>query len=82
MTRPGALEWMRPQQGTATIPRGTLVHDPVTGRVGVLQDVRLYADTNLPPDVPPKLAAFLRPIGGGREWTTNPERIRPVSARR
>jgi hypothetical protein len=77
VTRPAANEWLRPQQGTETIPRGTLVRDLDTGRVGVLQDVRLYADPQLPPNTQPQPTAFLRPQGGGREWTARPGRVRP-----
>jgi hypothetical protein len=81
VTRPGAHEWLRPPQGTDTIPRGTLVRDLTTGRVGVLQDVRLYADPQLPPGTRPELSAFLRPVGGGTEWTTDPSRIAPEGTR-
>jgi hypothetical protein len=80
VTSLGAQEWLRPQQGTDTIPRGTLVRDLATGRVGVLQDVRLYADPQLPPNTRPELSAFLRPVGGGREWTARPDGIRPEPA--
>jgi hypothetical protein len=81
VTRPGAHEWLRPQQGTDTIARGTLVRDLANDRVGVLQDVRLYVDAQLPPGTRPKLAAFLRPVGGGTEWTTDPDLITPEATR-
>jgi hypothetical protein len=82
VTNPGAHEWLRPQQGTDTIPRGTLVRDLDSDRVGVLQDVRLYAPSYEPPGstVTPKLTAFLRPVGGGCEWTARPDRLRPEPA--
>lgn len=57
-------------QGTTTkagIPeRGELVYDPVTRRVGEYQDkAGPYA--------------MLRPVGGGREWEADPDRIRPAT---
>jgi hypothetical protein len=79
VTPPGAHE--QPQQGTEGIPRGSLVRDLDTGRVGVLMDVITYAvgartDTQR---VKERLA-YLRPPGGGREWTTSPNRIQPEPA--
>jgi len=47
--------------------RGALVYDPGTQRVGE------YRDTTGP-------YAMLRPVGGGREWQADPERIRPATA--
>jgi hypothetical protein len=76
--RPAAHEWLRPPQGTPDIPRGTVVRDLVTGLVGVLQDVTPYAEPRpepLPSSV--QLLAFLRPVGGGREWTTTPDQLVP-----
>lgn len=52
------------------IPFGTLVRDLATDRVGVLQDVTYLLDA------PAQLLAFLRPVGGGREWVTLPDMIR------
>jgi hypothetical protein len=72
MTGPGAHE--RPQQGTEAIPRGTIVRDLDTDRVGVLMDVIDYTSPALPgPDAqcPGRRLAFIRPVGGGREWTTH-----------
>ncbi|GAA3161461.1 hypothetical protein GCM10010451_06830 [Streptomyces virens] len=69
--------WLAAPRGTEDIPRGTLVEDPESGRVGVLQDVTAY----VPPwqgDQRPRPTAFVRPVGGGREWTVPPERLRPV----
>lgn len=72
--RPSGYEWMRPPRGTDDIPVGALVRDLDTGRVGVLQDVRWLATDQV--DRPP-LRAFLRPVGGGCEWTADPHRITP-----
>ncbi|MCQ0022779.1 hypothetical protein M4914_07320 [Streptomyces somaliensis DSM 40738] len=69
-----------PPRGTEAIPRGALVEDPDSGRVGILQDVTAY----VPPwrgDRRPRLLAFVRPVGGGREWTAPPDRLRPVLVR-
>lgn len=54
--------------------RGRLVRDEVTGGVGELMYVGDYED---PADCPRRRQrlAFLRPEGGGREWTTDPERV-------
>lgn len=52
------------QQAEPTAPEcGTLVHDPVTGRVGEYRGVA-------------GPYAMLRPVGGGREWQADPRRIR------
>jgi hypothetical protein len=76
--KPHPLEWLRPPQGTDDIPRGTLVRDLATGRVGILQDVTLYPSPKRPGmHVPPQELAFLRPVGGGQEWTTRPDNIVP-----
>lgn len=56
-----------------------VLRDLRTDRVGVLQDVTLYA----PPwrrVQRPELLAFLRPLGAGREWTTPPDQLLPVTA--
>ncbi|MBA9050823.1 MULTISPECIES: hypothetical protein [Streptomyces] len=46
-------------------------------RVGVLQDVdRKWVDpASLPTERRTYNLAFVRPEGGGREWTTNPNRL-------
>ncbi|MGW0845024.1 hypothetical protein ACWD26_33800 [Streptomyces sp. NPDC002787] len=47
-------------------PEGQLVYDPRTRRVGEYRDkVGPYA--------------VLRPVGGGREWETDPETLRPAT---
>jgi hypothetical protein len=82
MTRPGAHE--RPQQGTEVIPHGTVVRDLDLDRVGVLMDVIDYTSPALPgPDAqrPGQQLAFIRPVGGGREWTSRPDRITPEATR-
>jgi len=48
------------------IERGTLVHDPMTNRVGE------YQGTAGP-------YAMLRPLGGGREWEADPASVRPAT---
>ncbi|MBB0230690.1 hypothetical protein FOE67_14480, partial [Streptomyces calidiresistens] len=59
---------------------GSLVRDEETGRVGVLQDVLTFRDTSVPPYLPPRTRtlAYIRPEGGGREWTTDPGRVTVV----
>jgi hypothetical protein len=49
----------------AAIPKGTLVVDGKSGKVGVVQEVVCGT-------------AWLRPQGGGREWTAAPEVLEPV----
>ncbi|MFE4370983.1 hypothetical protein ACFRMN_22600 [Streptomyces sp. NPDC056835] len=65
-----------PAAGLPGIPVGTLVRDTATGRQGILRDAFPYE----PPDSrpvpgsvarPPQLLAFIRPVGGGREWTAD-----------
>lgn len=60
---------------------GKLVRDDETGRVGVLQAVdEAWTDPATPLDRrrAPQQLAFIRPVAGGREWTTRPEDITPV----
>jgi hypothetical protein len=61
---------------TPGIPVGALVRDLATDRVGILRDV---LDPGDPYGVHPKNAtgrlAFLAPVGGGVEWTTDPGRV-------
>lgn len=61
------------------IPVGALVLDLATGRVGVLRDL---LDPGDPYGVHPGDAtgarAFLAPVGGGVEWDTEPESLRPA----
>jgi hypothetical protein len=61
---------------------GALVRDETRGRVGVLMAVGAYCDPASPPSLhqvlPPAgapLLAYLRPEGGGREWTVPPEAV-------
>jgi hypothetical protein len=69
--------------GLPGIPVGTLVRDTATGRQGNLRDVLPYE----PPDSrpvpgsvvrPPRVLSFIRPVGGGREWTTDPGDVVPL----
>ncbi|NGO70656.1 hypothetical protein [Streptomyces boncukensis] len=55
---------------------GTLVRDRASGRVGVLMAVESYADPVTRGASP--YTVYLRPRGGGREWTTDPEMVTPV----
>jgi hypothetical protein len=58
------------------IPLGTVVRDLATDRVGVLADVLDYSDPYQVGAVqPPVRLAFLRPLGGGCEWTTCPDQV-------
>lgn len=67
---------LRPVQGLKGIPVGTLVLDTATGCVGVLQDVRPLPDmSSFPPTRGAHVFAFLRPVGGGPEWVTEPELV-------
>lgn len=69
------VDWLAPPRGTEDIPCGALVEDLDSGRVGILQDVTPY----VPPwrgNQRPRPTAFLRPVGGGREWAVPPERLR------
>lgn len=50
---------------------GRLVRDTVHDRIGVLQAIAPDVDTTTP-------LAWLRPSGGGTEWTTPPQAIVPA----
>ncbi|MEV5506809.1 hypothetical protein [Streptomyces orinoci] len=57
---------------------GELVNDEATGRIGVLTALD---DEWTDPAAPRhqrrvQRVAFIRPVGGGREWTTHPELVR------
>ena len=57
---------------------GQLVRDTETGRVGELMAVTDYTDASQPTHIRPRVVqrlAFLRPDGGGVEWTTSPNSI-------
>lgn len=57
--RPGIGEWAR---------------DTATDRIGIVADIIDYADPSIPKHLDPKpvRTAFLRPVGGGKEWATLP----------
>lgn len=47
---------------------GHEVTDSATGRTGVLRAIA-------PDGAPPRLMAWLAPVGGGMEWTTDPKAL-------
>ncbi|MET7639697.1 hypothetical protein [Streptomyces sp. NPDC005438] len=49
-----------------------LVRDEATGRVGELQAICDYHEPSRIGATARRLA-FIRPLGGGREWTTTPD---------
>ena len=53
-------------------PIGTLVRDRETGRVGVLMAVTRDTQPGKHPGLNSPMKAFLRPVGGGCEWTAWP----------
>jgi hypothetical protein len=72
-----------PAAGLPGIPVGTVVRDTATGRHGTLRDVLPYEPPGsrpVPGSVarPPRLLACIRPVGGGREWTTDPGDVVPL----
>ncbi|MFF9040999.1 hypothetical protein ACF090_36680 [Streptomyces sp. NPDC014892] len=82
LPKPNACD---PPVGLPGLPVGALVLDRATGRVGTLRDVVLYlpADVLPGPDArPARRLAFLRPVGGGREWTTDVDQMVPASCSR
>jgi hypothetical protein len=54
---------------------GALAVDERTGRTGLLMDVMGY---NPGQGQPCRVTAFLRPAGGGKEWTAPPDRVHLV----
>ncbi|MEV7364510.1 hypothetical protein [Streptomyces sp. NPDC091299] len=71
-----------PPAGLPGIPVGALVRDRVTGREGTLWDVLLHRSADElpgPEGRPAGRLAFFRPVGGGQEWTTEPDQVVPVS---
>ncbi|MEU6114894.1 hypothetical protein ABZ840_10245 [Streptomyces sp. NPDC047117] len=62
--------------GELPYPRGTLVKDPKTERTGFLVDVLEERSAETRQLVARR--AFMRPVGGGREWEVPADRIRPV----
>lgn len=78
--RPNAYD---PPLGLPGLPVGALVLDRATGRQGTLRDVVLYLPAGTPPGPdarPARHLAFLRPPGGGREWTTEVDQVVPAPA--
>lgn len=68
-------------------PLGALVRDELKGRIGVLMAYGAYGSCGAgtdgeEPETPrpgaPTLA-YLRPEGGGREWTAPPDAIAPLT---
>ncbi|MER0241303.1 hypothetical protein AAHZ94_04540 [Streptomyces sp. HSW2009] len=55
---------------------GEHVYDPCTERIGVLQSVHGVEDLLFDPEVEGKRIAFLRPVGGGIEWTADADGLR------
>ncbi|MFJ7242979.1 hypothetical protein ACIQWB_38505 [Streptomyces olivaceus] len=47
---------------------GQVVEDTATGRTGILRAIAPDTDA-------PRLLAWLAPVGGGREWTTDPSML-------
>lgn len=67
-----------PPVGLPCLPVGVLVLDRATGREGTLRDVVLYLPADVPPGPdarPARRLAFLRLVGGGREWTTEVDQV-------
>ncbi|MFC8859640.1 hypothetical protein [[Kitasatospora] papulosa] len=63
------------------MPVGSLVRDSATGREGTLRDVLLYQSVEElpgPAASPARRLVFLRPVGGGLEWTTEPDQVVPA----
>ncbi|WP_156107370.1 hypothetical protein [Streptomyces violaceusniger] len=54
-----------------------IVRDKANGRVGELMAVIDYVDGSQPTHLPrvPVRLAFIRPLGGGTEWDTNPDNL-------
>jgi hypothetical protein len=73
---------LAPAAGLPGIPVGTLVRDEATGRTGVLMDACPYPVRPGWPGSPRVLHAFLRPPGGGTEWTTRPDMLSIVTTGR
>lgn len=55
---------------------GERAYDPYTGQVGVLQSVHSVEDLLFDPQVDGKRIAFMRPEGGGIEWTADADELR------
>ncbi|MFE6776522.1 hypothetical protein [Streptomyces sp. NPDC057702] len=55
---------------------GERAYDPLADRIGVLQSVHSVEDLLFDPEVDGKRIAFLRPVGGGIEWTADADGLR------
>ena len=60
---------------------GTLVRDRETDQVGVLMAVARETQPGKHPGPNSPMKAYLRPVGGGREWTAWPWDVEPVEER-
>ena len=70
-----------PEEHPLNAYRQRLVRDEHTGLTGVLQDVCAYQEFGAPQGPRParaQLLAFIRPQGGGREWTADPAQVTVV----
>ncbi|WP_221354917.1 hypothetical protein [Streptomyces beigongshangae] len=70
-----------PPVGLPGMPVGSRVHDSATGRKGILRDIFHYQAADEPPGHdarPARRLVFLRPVGGGLEWTAEPDQVVPV----
>lgn len=67
---------MNTHERRALPPYGTVVKDKLTGKAGVFMGVELYSPAK---SKRAELMAFLRPQGGGKEWTTRPVNVEPVT---
>lgn len=61
---------MKTPQNDQVAP-GQLAYDPASGQLGVLQSVHPRRELLFDPKVAGTRIAFLRPEGGGPEWTAN-----------
>jgi hypothetical protein len=57
---------------------GALVRDRETGWVGVLMALARDTEPGKHPGPNSPVKAYLRPVGGGREWTAWPWDVEPV----
>ena len=59
--------------GTTVPSTGSEVCDPETGRIGILMGVQLVMVHGRK-----QRQAFVRPVGGGIEWSIPPTQLRPA----
>lgn len=57
---------------------GRHVHDPATGRSGVVQALHDREELLFDPEVTGARIAFLRPAAGGLEWPADAEALTPA----